>query len=175
MTHLQTAVLKDKLLDVIGKVDRGLTAGEEQAEEIEKLCQQLEKINPTKKPLKSSVINTKWELVYTTSDSILGKTRPAAFRAKGPIYQTIDATRLYARNEETIAPLPFLKWQNAVDAKLTPRSDSFVDVQFQNFYIGPISIKAPESARGALDTTYLDSQMRISRGDKGNLFVLLRD
>jgi hypothetical protein len=31
------------------------------------------------------------------------------------------------------------------------------------------------SASGELAITYLDDEMRISRGDKGNLFVLLMD
>lgn len=48
-----------------------------------------------------------------------------------------------------------------------------VAVQFQVFKIGGLlPIKAPPTARGELAFTYLDDEMRISRGDKGNLFVL---
>lgn len=59
-------------------------------------------------------------------------------------------------------------------AALTPTSASAVDVQFLEFAVGPIKIKAPESAKGALDTTFLDEEIRVSRGDKGNLFVLVK-
>ncbi len=31
---------------------------------------------------------------------------------------------------------------------------------------------APDSAKGKLDTTFLDEELRVSRGDKGNLFIL---
>jgi hypothetical protein len=32
-----------------------------------------------------------------------------------------------------------------------------------------------EHARGELEITYLDDELRISRGDRGNLFVLVMD
>ena len=55
-----------------------------------------------------------------------------------------------------------------VDADLTPASESQVNVQFRKFKIlGLIPVTAPESAKGSLDTTFLDEEMRISRGDKG--------
>ena len=68
-------------------------------------------------------------------------------------------------------------FDNAVDADVTPTSASGVDVQFVRFTIfGVVGVDAPASARGALDTTYLDSELRVGRGDKGNLFVLaMRD
>lgn len=53
-------------------------------------------------------------------------------------------------------------------------SQNKVAVQFKVFKIfGLLPINAPPSARGELAVTYLDEEMRISRGDKGNLFVLL--
>ena len=61
-------------------------------------------------------------------------------------------------------------------AKLEPRDDgATVDVIFKRFGIGWLKLPAPARARGVLTTTYLDEEMRISRGDKGNLFVLVRD
>jgi len=62
----------------------------------------------------------------------------------------------------------------SVTANFTPVNETTVNVQFDEFGIGPIRIKAPASFKGVLRTTYLDDEMRISRGDKGNLFILLR-
>ena len=143
---------------------------------------------------------------FTTSDGILKRGRPSFLQPSGPIYQTIDAEKLCARNEERIEPLPGLWWLNQVVAKLSvravpfiillllassrldvgnvyfnsfillsvrqPTSPSFAKVAFRKFKLGSLEIQAPDSARGALDTTFLDEEMRISRGDKGNLFIL---
>jgi hypothetical protein len=163
---------KAALLEAIEGCARGVTASEALRVEIETRAARLERLNPTKEgALRSGLINGEWELLYTTSAAILGANRPWPFRPLGPIYQTIDARRLRARNRETF---PFF---NAVDARLTPTSASAADVRFTQFSIfGAIKVKAPESATGALDTTYLDAELRISRGDKGNLFVLaMRD
>lgn len=39
------------------------------------------------RPTASPLITARWRLIYTTSESILGKTRPSIFRPVGPIYQ----------------------------------------------------------------------------------------
>ncbi|WIA41005.1 hypothetical protein OEZ86_004646 [Tetradesmus obliquus] len=161
---------KEELLELIEPLKRGLAATAEDQEAVEEVVQQLERLNPTPKPLESPYLNGQWRLVYTTSDSILGRSKPAFLRPSGPIYQLLDGPNLRAANKET-APL-----YNQVFAELKPMSVNKVAVQFKTFKIfGLIPISAPASAKGELAMTYLDDEMRISRGDKGNLFVLLMD
>lgn len=163
----QRIKLKEELLGLLPGLDRGASASEEEKAEVERLASALERANPTNKPLASPLLTGKWRLLYTTSASILASGRPPFLRPQGPIFQTIDAESLKARNNETF---PFF---NQVSADLTPLDSKTVAVQFKEFkLLGLITITAPPSARGQLAVTYLDEDLRISRGDKGNLFVL---
>ena len=85
-----------------------------------------------------------------------------------------DVFKLKAENREVISFFGF-DINRGITADLTPVSDSEVAVQFRRFSIGPISFNTPRSFRGRLDVTYLDDELRLSRGDKGNLFILTKD
>lgn len=62
--------------------------------QVEQLVKQLEAINPNKGTLSSPLINARWKLLYTTSASILGTSKPPFLRPQGPIYQTIGVLQL---------------------------------------------------------------------------------
>lgn len=158
--------LKQELLDAISPLDRGADASPEDQERIDQIARKLEAVNPTKQPLKSDLLNGKWELIYTTSVSILQTQRPKFLRSRAN-YQAINGDTLRAQNMESF---PFF---NQVTADLTPLSASKVAVKFDYFKIGGlIPVKAPDRATGELNITYLDEEFRVSRGDKGNLFIL---
>lgn len=160
-THVQ-------LLNELKGLQRGAAASEEDKKRVNTLAKELERMNPTKQVL-GPELSARWKLQYTTSESILGTSRPAFLRPFGDIYQTIRAEKLEARNQET---WPFF---NAVEAELIPLSSSKVKVNFKTFFIGGLlPVKAPPSATGELEITYLDDSLRISRGNKGNLFILSR-
>ena len=157
-----------QLLAAVKGLDRGLTATQNEKSRIEKLAVDLERLNPTQSPLGPS-LTARWQLLYTTSGAILGASRPPLLRPWGEIYQSIDAEKLVAKNQETF---PFF---NSVEADLEPIGKDEVSVKFKTFYIGGfIPVPAPPNARGRLKITYLDDDLRISRGDKGNLFLLQR-
>ena len=171
LTQPQRTQLKDQILDLSKQTNRGLTATPEQQEEMQTLFSKLEKLNPTKKPLKGQLVNGEWNLDYTTSDSILGK---GGFPRVGPIVQVIDTNTLYAENREVVSYFGFIPVPRKVTAALSPQSDQLTDVQFKRFSLGPVGFDAPESFKGYLDVTYLDEDLRLTRGDKGNIFVLTR-
>ncbi|CAM6087482.1 unnamed protein product [Calypogeia fissa] len=162
--------IKFELQAAIAPLSRGASATQEDCERVDQIARELEKLNPTNDPLTSPLINGKWKLIYTTSKSIQKKSRPALFRPNGPIYQAINADTLRAQNLET---WPYF---TQVTANLQPVNGSKVIVNFDFFKLGGlIRAKVPGRARGELEITYLDDELRISRGGRGNLFVLVME
>ncbi|XP_057737676.1 probable plastid-lipid-associated protein 4, chloroplastic isoform X2 [Arachis stenosperma] len=126
--------LKKELLDTIEPLDRGAEASAEDQQRVDQIARKLEAVNPVMEPLKSDLLNGKWELLYTTSQSLL---------------------------------------QTQATANLVPLNSRRVLVKFDFFKIASlIPIKSPGSGRGQLEITYLDQDLRISRGNRGNLFIL---
>lgn len=65
--HPNTQMHFAQLLSLIRPLKRGLTATEDDQQQIEAAVQQLEKLNPTPKPLASNLLSGRWRLEYTTS------------------------------------------------------------------------------------------------------------
>jgi hypothetical protein len=84
-----------------------------------------ERINPGATPfpwqrgetLRSPLLSDNWLMIWTTSDSIAGRSRPPALRARTPPEQRLDVAALSAVNAERV-----LGVRNAVEATLTPAS-----------------------------------------------------
>lgn len=166
----------------------------ERRQTVREAIEALEALNPTPRPLDSpDLLCGCWRMVYTTSDSILGLTRKRPFRPKPDrILQSISPDLSVALNEEWVLQGAL---KNSARATLTARGDGrTVDVRFDRFGIGWLRIPVPAVApgvrnddegrpvppakpvrnQGVLETTFLDESLRVSRGDKGNLFVLVR-
>ncbi|XP_010246490.1 PREDICTED: probable plastid-lipid-associated protein 4, chloroplastic isoform X2 [Nelumbo nucifera] len=93
--------LKEELLETIAPLDRGAEATPEAQARVDQVARKLEAVNEIKEPLKSNLLSGKWELLYTTSKSILKAQRPKFLRPNGKIYQAINVDTLRAQNMET--------------------------------------------------------------------------
>jgi len=127
--------------------------------------------------LQNPLLAGNWLMVWTTSASIAGKTRPKLLQTQTPPEQFLDVKKGLAINAENFG-FGFGTFQNSVRADLVPLTNSKVKVQFKEFRVGsPLFSYKPEPGtfQGELSVTYLDDEMRISRGDQGNVFVLLRE
>ncbi|XP_019243555.1 PREDICTED: probable plastid-lipid-associated protein 4, chloroplastic isoform X2 [Nicotiana attenuata] len=121
--------LKLELFEAIAPLDRGAEATTEDQKLVDQIVSKLEAANKVKEPLKSGLLNGKWELLYTTSQSILQTKRLKILRPTGKIYQAINADTLRAQNMET---WPFF---NQATANLVPLNERRVAVKFDSFKI----------------------------------------
>lgn len=192
-------VTKADLLQAIAGQNRGLLATEAEKQNIQILTAQLEAHNPTPQPLDApELLSGNWRLLYTTSQSLLGFNRlPLA--QLGQIYQCINAATARVYNIAEIQGPPLLSSIVSVVAQFHPLSPCRVQVLFERSIIslqglvnyqsptswinrieaGPVFPAIdlplnPQNQQGWLEVTYLDHDLRISRGNEGSLFVLTK-
>lgn len=188
---------KAALMDAIALTNRGLVATEAQKQAILAAIANLEDFNPTPRPVEATnLLDGDWRLLYTTSKALLNLDRLPLCKL-GQIYQSIRVDTASVYNIAEIYGLPYLEGLVTVAAKFEPVSGRRVQVKFQRSIIGlqrlieynsPVTfIQQIEAGRkfpgidlvinsdkqqGWLDITYIDNDLRISRGNEGSVFVL---
>lgn len=177
-TSSSTSDVKQRLLQLCKKTKRGKAESEEEKSTIATLFAEMERRNLRNDTLSDPNINAVWSLEYTTSNALLR--RGSKVKTVGPILQTIDVRDkddLRSENAEVRSyPLGLLgvNLPVKVKARLTPTTPSRVAVAFEFFSIGPVWFPFPrgDMFTSWLDITYLDRDLRLARGAKGNIFVL---
>jgi PAP_fibrillin len=191
---------KEKLFEAIAPVNRGLQITDAQKQAIFSAIAYMEENNPTPKPTEAAeLLSGNWRLLFTTSRDLLGLDRLPVIKL-GQIYQCIRATEGKIYNVAEIYGLPFLEGLVSVCASFTAISERRVNVKFERSVIGlqrlvayknidefvqvlrsgqklrAINFAIKQSDRqGWLETTYLDRDLRIGRGNEGSIFVLRKD
>ncbi len=195
-------MLKDKLLAAIAGKNRGILATPVDKQAILAAIAELELQNPHPRPLATAIdiLGGDWRLLYTSSQSLLGIDKfPLA--KLGDIYQCIRPTASAVYNiAEVTSLVPGLNGLVAIVAKFTPVSEARVNVVFnrslislqrlfdytdpdrlitaiengQKFTAIDLPINRPAKEPAWLEVTYLDENMRISRGNEGSVFVLTK-
>lgn len=170
--------MKKKLITKLETLDYGRKVAKSVAEQkkIEEEIQELERLNPTPNPVSDAKLDGKWLTLYSTSKSMLGISRPKPFRPNYML-QEIDSSKKRVQNTEKLFVGPF-PLTAAVEAVITDTTPTRVTVRFLKFiFLGLFSIKVRDDGRftGWQDITYLDNDLRISRGNEGNIFVLQRE
>ncbi|HIK11839.1 MAG TPA: PAP/fibrillin family protein [Oscillatoriaceae cyanobacterium M33_DOE_052] len=189
--------LKAKLLATLAGKNRGLLLKPGEAQVVLDVVDRLEEINPTPTPTEAlDLLEGDWRLLYTTSTSLLNIDLPP-FTRLGQVYQCLRPSTSKIYNIAEIIGLPYLDGLVATAAKFQAISEKRVDVKFQRWIVGlqglleyqspaelieqieadkrftALDIPIDESNQDNwLDFTYLDEDLRICRGHKGNLFVL---
>ena len=188
---------KANLFNAIAPVNRGLAMSEDQRKAIFSAVAYLEELNPTPAPNQTpELLDGDWLLIFTTSQELLGIDRFPLYKL-GNIYQCLRMAEGKIFNVAEVKGLPLLGGLVSVCANFTVESDKRVRVNFERLVAGSQSLlgyqdvnsfinilRSPkkllaidfkikrEDQKGWLETTYLDQNLRIGRGNEGNLFVL---
>lgn len=190
---------KTALLAAIAGKNRGLLATTTQKETIAELIAQLETRNPTPNSTKAADLLTgDWRLLYTTSDELLGIDRLPLLQL-GQVHQCIRPQTASVYNIAELQGLPFLGGLVSVAAQFEPIAAQRLAVKFERFVIGIpqlLGYQAPDQwieqlqtqkrfpaldfqlqpgdRQGWIDITYLDDDLRITRGNQSSVFVLTK-
>ncbi|HLO52206.1 MAG TPA: PAP/fibrillin family protein [Kamptonema sp.] len=190
---------KSALLEAIAGKNRGLLATETDKQAILVAIAQLEDYNPTPRPVEATeLLNGDWRLLYTTSKGLLGFEKIPLIKL-GQIYQSIRAEEAKVYNIAELYGLPYLEGIVSVAARFEVVSEKRVQVKFERSIVGLQRLIGYESPadfinqieagkkfaaadfnldireqQGWLDITYLDSDLRIGRGNEGSVFVLTK-
>ncbi|KAI5075521.1 hypothetical protein GOP47_0009597 [Adiantum capillus-veneris] len=191
---------KKALIRAVANTNRGKETTLDQRKQILKMIIELENTNPTDNPVSSAFLSGYWSLLYTapinemTSDKYAGtqegpflaRVKPLAF---GSIKQTrssqvIDVENGVAKN---IADFTFFGKNGTLNIEglaapscVKEKETTRLEVVFKSFFVRIGGWTSPRislqwiNPQGWVDTTYLDQDMRIGRGDKGSVFVAVR-
>ncbi|KAG2500058.1 hypothetical protein HYH03_002335 [Edaphochlamys debaryana] len=155
--------LKQRLMDAIA---------EGNDEEVASLVSLLEQDNPTPAPARSPLAAGTWRLVWSQQAAGAGALQKWGTK-QAESYQVIEASGA-AANIVKLGSLGELR----APAETSPASDTRTNVSITGagLFLGPVRLPLPAgppkgTGPGYIDWLYLDEEMRISRGNKGSLFI----
>ncbi|MBE9100827.1 PAP/fibrillin family protein [Vacuolonema iberomarrocanum] len=190
-------IRKVELLEAIAGRNRGIIATQTDQTAILSAIARLEDENPNPRPFEAKErLNGNWRLLYTSSEELLRIDRFPLLKL-GQIYQWIRLETAEIFNIAEVYGLPFLEGLVAVGATFEATSERRVEVKFRRGVLGLqrlVGYSSPdalikkmdagdrllpfdfsinsENQQGWLEVTYLDDDLRIGRGNEGNVFVL---
>ena len=188
---------KANLINAIAPVNRGFQLSENQRKAIFSAVAYIEELNPNSSQNDTpELLDGNWLLLFTTSQELLGIDRFPLYKL-GNIYQCLRVAEGKIFNVAEIKGLPLLSGIVSVCANFTVVDEKRVKVNFERLVAGSQNLigyrnvdsfidtlQSPkklfaidfqikrEDQKGWLETTYLDQDLRIGRGNEGNLFVL---
>ncbi|KMZ58029.1 putative plastid-lipid-associated protein 12, chloroplastic [Zostera marina] len=170
---------------ILGIQGRGRSATPKQLKDVELAVRTLEKLGGVPDPTRSSLIQGRWKLIFTT--------RPGT---ASPIQRTFVGVDVFTIFQEIFLDTSYPRVSNIVqfsdkvgnlkvEAEATVKDGNRILFRFDqaafSFKFLPFKVPYPvpfrllgDEAKGWLDTTYLSTtgNIRISRGNKGTTFVL---
>ncbi|KAM3740907.1 hypothetical protein ACB098_08G135000 [Castanea mollissima] len=145
---------------LIGIQGRGRSASPQQLSDVTRAVQVLEGLEGVPDPTNSSLIEGRWQLMFTTRP---GTASPIQRTFVGVDFFSVFQEVYLRTNDPRVSNI--VRFSDAVGELKVEAAASIKDVPFR--LLG-------DEAKGWLDTTYLSpsGDLRISRGNKGTTFVL---
>ena len=167
----ERAAGKAQLLAAVVSTNIGRDCDLDQLRAVETAVLQLESLNPTKAPMRSSLTKGRWSAVFTSSRQLLGLDKKLSLtRQSGPIYWAFDA-------EEKRAEISYT-WPVKVErAAMEITSEGYkAELEFEQTKVfGLFSIGGGKQREYAeLEVTYLDLDLMVARGGGNTLYVLVQ-
>ena len=127
-----------------------------------------------KNPAKNPVATGAWKLIWTKQGSTAN---PLQKSLAGSVRNWQIVSSDGKKLENRVELLPGVRVRALAD--IEPESDARtgVDINEVVIEIGPLKLPLPvkQDARGYIDWLYLDENMRVTKGNKGSVFVHVRD
>ncbi|GMP92011.1 hypothetical protein CsSME_00042424 [Camellia sinensis var. sinensis] len=173
------------IVALIGIQGRGRSASPQQLQEVERAVQVLEGLEGVPDPTSSSLIEGRWQLMFTTRP---GTASPIQRTFVGVDFFSVFQEVYLRTNDPRVSNI--VRFSDAIGELKVEAAASIKDgkrILFQfdkaafSFRFLPFRVPYPvpfrllgDEAKGWLDTTYLSNSgnLRISRGNKGTTFVL---
>ena len=167
----ERAAGKAQLLAAVVSTNIGRDCDLDQLRAVETAVLQLESLNQTKAPMRSSLTKGRWSAVFTSSRQLLGLDKKLSLtRQSGPIYWAFDA-------EEKRAEVSYT-WPVKVErAAMEITSEGYkAELEFEQTKVfGLFSIGGGKQREYAeLEVTYLDLDLMVARGGGNTLYVLVQ-
>mmetsp|Transcript_22897 Transcript_22897/g.29902 ORF Transcript_22897/g.29902 Transcript_22897/m.29902 type:complete len:239 (-) Transcript_22897:292-1008(-) len=162
---------KNDLIELVRSRNLGETESKQKAEEVNRLISKLE---TRKKGFKPELADGVWQLVFVRNSGKSPTLQQAVSSNQG--YQNFDISKkefynIQQLNGEAIQVFADVSYEQDNEIK----SRLLATISDAGLKLGPVTIPLPFKGReGWLEFVYLDEDVRVTRGDRGGLFVHVR-
>jgi hypothetical protein len=168
----ERASAKASLLAAVVSTNIGRDCDANQLAAVRAATLQLESLNPTKAPAKSTLMRGRWSAVFTNSRQLLGMDKILQLtRQSGPVYMAHDLEESRSEWQYTW-PVKVERANLKVNEAGNGFSMSFEQTKIFGLFGMPGSSKAKEY--GELEITYLDLDMMLARGENQTVYVFVQ-